>query len=53
MNQIEPLEKTDYLVMFRLLLGLNLITGRRNLTRSVYHTKSVNLPHLNSIGIPH
>ena len=53
MNRREPLDKTDYLIVFSFLLGLNLVTGRRDLSRSVCHVKCVNLLCIDSIGFPH
>ena len=35
MNQREPLDKVDYLIVFSLLFGLNLLTRRHYLSRSV------------------
>ena len=52
MNQREPLDNTDYLIVFGLLFGLNLMTGRRDLSHSVRHVQCVNLPYLDSIGFP-
>ena len=52
MNQREPLDKMDYLIVFGLLFGLNLVTGSRYLSRSVCHVKCINLPCLDSIGSP-
>ena len=53
MNQREHLDKKDYLIMFGLLFGLNIVTGCSDLSCSVYHVKSVNLPCLESIGFIH
>ena len=53
MNQIEPLYKTDYLIVFSLLFGLNLVTKCCDLSRLVCHVQYVNLPCLDSIGFPH
>ena len=53
MNQREPLYKTGYLIVFCLLFVLNIVTGRRDLSLSVFHVQSVNLPCLESIGFPH
>ena len=49
MKQIEPMYNTDYLIMFGLLFGLNLVTGCCDLSHSVCHVQSVNLPCLESI----
>ena len=53
MNQIEPLDKTGYLIVFSILLGLNLVTGSRDLSSSVYHFQCINIICLESIGLPH
>ena len=53
MNQREPLDKTDYLIVFGILFGLNLVTGIRDLSHSGCRVQSVNLPCLGSIGFPH
>ena len=50
MKQIEPLDKTDYFIVFGLLFRLNLLNGRHDLSGSVYHVQSVNIPCLDSIG---
>ena len=52
MNQKEPLDKTDYPIVFGLLFGLNLVTGCRDLSRSVYHVQGINIPCFDSIGFP-
>ena len=52
MNQKEPLDKTDYPIVFLLLFGLNLVTGCCDLSRSVCHVQIFNIPCLNSIGFP-
>ena len=52
MNQREPLDKTDYPMVLGIMFGLNLVTGHRDLSRSVCHVQSVNLPCLDSIGFP-
>ena len=52
MNQIEPLDKMDYPILFRLLFRLNLVTGRCDLLRSVCHVQSVNNQCLDLIGPP-
>ena len=46
MKQIEPMDNTDYLIMFGLLFVLNLVTGCRDFSHSVCHVQSVNLPCL-------
>ena len=43
----------DYLIVFGLLFGLNLVTGRRDLSRSVCYVKSVNITCIEWIGFPH
>ena len=53
MNHIEPLDKTNYIIMFGLLFILNLVNGHRDLSRSVCHVQSVNLSFIDSIGFPH
>ena len=42
MNQREPIDKADYLIMFSLLFVVNLVTGRRDLSRSVCHVQCDN-----------
>ena len=53
MNQIEPLDKTDILIVFGLLFVLNLVSGNSDLSRSVCYFQSVNISCLDSIGFPH
>ena len=43
MNQIEPLDKTNFLIVFGPLFGLNLVTVSRALSRSVCYVQSSNL----------
>ena len=53
MNQIEPLYKTYYIIMFGPILIVNLVTGHHDLSRSVCRVQSVTLPCIDSIGFPH
>ena len=53
MNQIEHLDNTDYPIVFGVMFGLNLVTGRCDLSSSVPHVQSVNIQYLDSIGFPH
>ena len=42
----------DYLILFGPLFGLNLVNGFRYLSHSFCHVQRVNLPCLDSIGLP-
>ena len=53
MNQRKPLDNTDYLIVFGLLLVPNLVTVCRDASRLVCHVKRFNLPCLDSICSPH
>ena len=53
MNQSEAIDNTDYLIVFRLLFRLNLVTGHIDLSRSVRYFRSFNIPCFDSIGFPH
>ena len=53
MNQREPLYKTNFLIMFGLIFVLNLVAGCCDLSRSVCHVQTFNLPCLDLTVFPH
>ena len=53
MNQIEPLDKMDHPIMFRLLFVLNLVTECQLFSHSFCHVQCVNFVYLNSIVFPY